>query len=240
MRSRREISRLVVFAIALAALVVPAILQGEILYLKDGSELKGKVVSFEGDTLVFAPNFGGRITVHRRDILKLVLDESGASESTPTGKPAKGGGPGVISVVFKTDKVNSKIAVTKKTKGKEAAIERANWIEQLLIVGSDTVYTRIDTTMDKTIYKGHEKELKNTMRLEDIRVTVNAGVHQCFVVVRNLGAKEYAGEFREGPLEMMLEFSTVGVYTDQTTTLQVGIAKGFMRMGSPKLVDAAK
>jgi len=240
MRARSKISRLIVFAIALAALVVPAILQGEILYLKDGSEVKGKVVSFEGDTLVFAPSFGGRITVHRRDILRLVLDESGAPEPAPAGKPAKLEGPGTISVVFKNDKVNSKIAVTKKTKGIESAIERANWIQQLLIVGSDTVYARIDTTTDKKIYKGHEKELKNTMRLEDIKVTVDAGVHQCFVVVRNLGVEEYESEFREGPLDMVLEFSTVGVYTNQTTTLQVGIAKGFMRMGSPKFVDAAK
>jgi hypothetical protein len=240
MRARHEISRLVVFVIALAALVVPAILQGEILYLKDGSELKGKVVSFEGDTLVFAPNFGGRITVHRRDILKLVLDESGAAEPTPAGKPAKLEGPGTISVVFKQDKLNSKIAVTKKTKSIESEIERANWIQQLLIVDSDTVFARIDTTTDKKIYKGHEKELKNTMRLEDMKVTVDAGVHQCIVVVRNLGMKEYADEFREGPLDMVLEFSTVGVYTNQTTTLQVGIAKGFMKMGSPKFVDVAK
>lgn len=236
MKVRRVMRRSVVFAIALAALIVPVILQSAILYLKDGSELRGEVISFEGDTLAFAPSFGGRLNIYRGDILRLVFDESGAPEPRPVGKPAVQEGPGVISIVFQQDGLTSKIAVTKKTKSREPELVRANWIQQLLIVGPDTVYSRIDTTMDKTIYKGHEKELKNMIRLEDMKGTVAAGVYRCVVVVRNLGADFYESEFREGPLDLVLEFETVGVYANQTTSLHVGISKGFMRMGSPRLV----
>jgi hypothetical protein len=237
MKDRRVTRRSVVFAIALAALIVPVILQSAIVYLKDGSELRGEVVSFEGDTLVFDPSFGGRLKIYREDILRLIFDESTDPGPPTAAKPAAQVGPGSISIVFKHDKVNSKIAVKNKTKSRERELVIANWIQQLLIVGSDTVYSQIDTTMDKTIYKGHEKELKNTIHLEDIRAKVDAGVYKCVVVVRNLGADDYESEFREGPLDMVLVFETVGIYTNQTTTLQVAIKKGFMRMGSPRLVQ---
>jgi hypothetical protein len=240
MNVKRSIPKFFIFALALSAIVAPAVLQGEILYLKDGSELKGKVISFEGDTLVFAPSFGGRITVHRSNILKLVLDDSGAPAPKPSGKPAVAEGPGVISVVFKNDKLTSKIAVTKKMRDKQEVIEKANWIEQIFIVGSDTVFAKADTTMDKTIYKGHEKELKNTIRLEDMQIKVDAGVYQCMLIVRNRGAREFEKEFTEGPLDLLLEYGTVGVYPNQTTSLVVGIDKGFLRMGSPKLVEVGK
>ena len=237
MKVRRVMRRSVVFAIALAALLVPVILQSAIVYLKDGSKLRGEVVSFEGDTLVFDPSFGGRLKIFRGDILRLVFDESADPGPATAAKPAVPEGPGSISVVFKHDRVTSKIAVKNKTKARERELVIANWIQQLLIVGSDTVYSRIDTTLDKTIYKGHEKELKNTFRLEDMRTKVDAGVYKCVVVIRNLGADIYESEFREGPLDMVLEFETVGIYTNQTTTLQVGIKKGFLRMGSPTLVQ---
>jgi len=236
MKPRRGIRRSVVFVIALAALLAPAILQGAIVYLKDGSELRGEVISFEGDTLVFAPSFGGKLKIHREDILRLVFDESAEPAPAPAGKKTTPGGPGSISVVFQQDKLTSKIAITNKTRSIEDELARANWIQQLLVVGPDTVYSRIDSTIDKTIYNGHEKELKNTIRLEDMQAKIEAGVYKCVVVVRNLGAASHEGEFSEGPLDMVLEMETVGVYAAQTTTLQVGIKKSFLRMGSPKLV----
>jgi hypothetical protein len=125
-------------------------------------------------------------------------------------------------------------------RNQQDVVRKANWIEQIFIVGSDTVFSKADTTMDKTIYKGHEKEIKNTIRLEDMRVSVDAGVYQCILIVRNRGAKEFETEFTEGPLDLMLEYPTVGVYPNRTTSLVVGIEKGFLRMGSPKLVETQK
>jgi hypothetical protein len=236
MKVRFTTTRVVVFAFTLASLAVPALLQGEILYLKDGSEIRGKVVAFSADTLTFDPSFGGRIRVYRGDIATVVFDEAGAPKREPRAAEPPSEAPGVLWVIFKDDQLSSKIAVDQKSKSIEHELERANWIEQLLIVGPDTVYSRIDTTKDKTIYKGHEKEFKNTIELEDMKATVPSGVQRCVVVVRNLGAREYEGAFREGPLDMSIEFKTVGIYPNQTTTLEVGIKKGFMRMGRPRFV----
>ena len=226
--------KLIVWACALVLLAAPSILLSEILYLKDGSRVPGRVVSFDGDTLVYAPSYGGRISVHRDAVAKIVFDES---EDTGTMAAAKTQptGPGVLTVSFKDDKLTSKIAVTKKTKKNTPELLKANWIEQLLIVGRDTVYSRVDTTMDKTIYEGHEKLYKNTIRLEDMKATIESGVYQCVVVIRNLGAGTYKDAFDQGPLDLRLEFQTVGIHPDQTTGLRVGIKKGMLRMGEPKL-----
>jgi hypothetical protein len=224
-------SRLVLMAVIIAAIVVPAILQGEVLYLKDGSEIRGRIEAFGADTLVFAPSFGGRIHVFRGDIVRIVFDETAAPAKTVV-TPAEA--PGTISLTFKDDKVTSKIAVKSSQKSREAELVRANWIQQIFVVGRDTVFTSIDSTMDKTIYSGHEKEFKNTMELEDVQVVVAEGVYRCVLIVRNLGADEFEDSFNEGPIEMRLEFETVGSIANQTTTLRAGIKKGFLRSGSPR------
>ena len=236
MKIGRSRHRLVAFALAFSALVIPSILQSAIVYLKDGSELRGDVVSFEGDTLVFAPSFGGRLKIYRGNILRLIFDDSEAPGPAASKKEGAAE-PGWISVVFKDDKVSSKIQITNKTKAHEPELERANWIQQMLIVGSDTLFSRVDSTMDKTIYKGHEKELKNTITLENMKGKVDAGVQRCVVVIRNVGADFYESEFSEGPLDMVLEVETVVVYAGKTTSLQVGLSKGFLKMGQPKLVQ---
>lgn len=223
--------RLILLAVVIAAIVVPAILQGEVLYLKDGSEIRGRIESFGVDTLIFAPSFGGRIHVHRGDIVRIVFDETAA--------PAKQGaavsaGPGTISLMFKDMSVTSKIAVKSGQKTNEAELIRANWIQQIFVVGPDTVYSSIDSTMEKTIYSGHEKEFKNTIELEDVQAVVDEGVYRCVLIVRNLGADEFGNSFSQGPIEMRLDFETVGAYANQTTTLKAGIKKGFLRSGTPR------
>ena len=226
--------KLIVWACALVLLAAPSILLSDILYLKDGSRIPGRVISFEGDTLFYAPSYGGKISVHRDEVAKIIYDESEDTGTMPVTK-TQPTGPGVVSVTFKDDKLTSKIKETKKTKKFKEELLKANWIEQLLIIGRDTVYSRVDTTMDKTIYQGHEKLYKNTIRLEDMTATIESGVYQCVVVIRNLGAETHKDAFDEGPLDLRLEFQTVGIHPDQTTRLQIGIKKGMLRLGRPKL-----
>jgi hypothetical protein len=226
--------KLIVWACALVLLAAPSILLSDILYLKDGARIPGRVISFEGDTLFYAPSYGGRISVHRDAVAKIIYGESDDTGTMPATK-TQPTGPGVVSVTFKDDKLSSKIKETKKTKKISAELKKANWIEQLLIVDKDTVYSRVDTTMDKTIYKGHDKLYKNTIRLDDMTATIESGVYQCVVVIRNLGAETHRDAFDQGPLDLRLEFQTVGVHADQTTGFRVGIKKGMLRMGKPNL-----
>jgi hypothetical protein len=236
MKSCGTSGRLIVWAGVLTLLTVPAILQSEVLYLKDDSEIRGTLVSFVGDTLTFEPSFGGLIRVHRSQIVQLVFDESKAAHAPAiTGERETPEGPGMIKVVFKDDKLSSKVVVSRANKKREAEIIRANWIEQLLVVGGDTVYSRVDTTMDKTIFQGHDKLYKNTIELEDMSAKLEAGVYQCIVLIRNVGAGVSDVDFDEGPIDVSLELETVGLYFDQTTLVRVGMKKGFLRMGQPKL-----
>jgi hypothetical protein len=230
-------SRIVTFgAILLLLAGLPAILQSEVLILKDGSEVKGKIVTFEGDTLVFAPSFGGKIYVHRDNIVKIIYDES--VRETSSGVQPDPVGDGVLRVVFKNNKLSSKIALTSKYKAYADEIIRANWIDLYLIVGIDTVYTRVDTTMDKTVYKGHERLYKNTVRLEDMQVTLPAGSHRCEIVIRNRGAQSHENLFDEGPLDLHLVIDMISVTKGLSTTVNTAIKKGFLRSGSPRLVAA--
>jgi len=223
-------------AILFLIAVLPAVLQSEVLILKDGSEVKGKIVTFQGDTLVFAPSFGGKIYVHRDDIVKIIYDES--QRETARGAQPVLTGNGILRVVFKNDKLSSKIAITKKNKSHADEIIQANWIDQYLILGIDTVYSSVDTTMDKTVYKGHERLYKNNVRLEDISVTVPAGTYRCTVIIRNRGAQSHEDLFDDGPLELNVVFDAVTVTRDQGTTVSTAIKKGFLRSGSPRLVIA--
>lgn len=220
--------------ILVVLVIVPVALQGEILILKDGSELKGKIVAVTGDTLVFEPSFGGRISIHKDKVARIVYDESErGSGPTPAVQAA---GEGVLRVTFEQNKLSSKIAITNKLKSQKEEILRANWIEQLLIVGTDTVFSRVDTTMDKTVYKGHERLYKNNVELEDIEVPVKAGVHRCALIIRNRGVETHTDLFDEGPLDLMLVVDTINFTAGQSTPLKVGIKKGFLKLGSPRLV----
>lgn len=228
--------RLIAWVVAATLLATPVILQSEVVYLKDGSQIRGKLVSCAGDTLIFEPSFGGRVRIQRSDIVQIVFDEAKTPIPAGTGaEPAADEGPGVVMIAFKDDKLSSKVAVTRRSKKREADLVRANWIEQLLIVEGDTVFSRVDSTMDKTINKGHERFYKNTIELEDMTAELEPGVRACLVVVRNLGAGVFDEDFDEGPLDLTLRFDTVGLYSNQTTRLRVGIKKGFLRMGKPKL-----
>ncbi len=229
--------RSVIFgAILLLLTVLPVVLQSEVLVLKDGSEVKGKIVTFEGDTLVFAPSFGGKIRIHRDNIVKIIYDETQRESSSGT-QPGPTG-DGILRVVFKNDKLSSKISVTKKNKNHADEILKANWIEYYLIAGIDTVYANVDSTMDKTVYKGHQRLYKNTVRLEDISVTIPAGTYRCTVVIRNRGAESHEDLFDEGPLNLNLLIDVVTVIKDQGTTVTTAIKKGFLRSGTPRLVIA--
>jgi hypothetical protein len=231
--------KIAVWSCALSLICLPALLHGEILFLKDGSEIRGKLLGFENDSLVFAPKFGGRVSIHRNDIVSIVFDETAAKK--PVATPVETGGEmsmGDLTVVFKDNKLSSKVAVNNSSKKRESEIIRANWIEQLLIADGDTVYAKVDTTTDKTVYQGHDKFYKNTVELEDISVRLPAGTHQCVLVIRNLGSHTNESDFDEGPLDLMLTFGRVGIYADQGTTLWVGIKKGFLRTGQPKLYQA--
>lgn len=223
----------------LAAIALPALTLGDTIKLKDGSSLRGKVVTVTADSLTIETNFGTRIRIPRSEIITIVLDDSLAAKMvTPAAPPAATpvvpapGDSGRVAVTFRDRKLSSKISIYKK-KDWDGHL-RANWIVQELVVDGSVVNTYIDSTMDKTIYKGQTREIKNDVQLPDIDVAVPTGMHQVVLVVRNHGAIDYADKFNDEPLNMEIHFDNLIVPANETMRLHVGISRGKLRMSKPK------
>lgn len=231
-RPHRLAPRFAAWLCALTFLCAPLIIWGDVLYLTDGSTIRGSVVGLTGDTLTFSPAFGGQVLVPRSRIVKIVFsDSAGASreESTPHAGP---GGSGSLSVVFKDNELSSKVAV--RSKKNESQIIAANWIYQTLIADGDTVFSRVDSTMDKTVFKGRDKIFKNSVELEDMNATLEAGVYNFVLAVRNRGSETIDFDFDDGPLEMELNLDNVQIHPGRSTRITVGINKGRLRLGKPR------
>jgi hypothetical protein len=218
------------------AVVIPALATGEVVHLRDGSSLQGRLLAVAGDSLTFRLAIGPQVKIHRAQVLSIVFDESAGTAppalGTPTLPPANSG-VGTITVSFKDTKISSKISVHMK-KDYEAHV-RSNAIVVELIVDGNVVYSATDTTMDKTIYKGHETQLKNDATLEGFSVEVPAGRFQCEVIVRNFDENTFRDDFDPEPLHAALVLDEFEVRADGGVRIEVGIDRGTMKLGKAKL-----
>jgi hypothetical protein len=236
---KTTIRRLVACLITLCWGLVPAAGRGDVVRLKDGSTLHGRVLALVSDTLVVRTTFGARIQVHRSQVELVSFTDSlpappamgAARPTTPVG--SAGEGLGTIAVTFKDQKLSSKIDFRPHRNEEER--RRANWIEQALLIDGRQVYSRMDTTMDKTIYNGPERRYKNTIELEDFSVRVAAGLHHAVLIVRNVGIDDYPDAFDGDPLDVALPLDNLRVDADRTYRVRVGIERGRFRMGKPTL-----
>jgi hypothetical protein len=230
--------RVAIWTVAVLA-CLPAVGVGDVVRLKDGSTIKGTVVSLVGDTLSVRTSFGATLRVPRATIALVSFTDSltaipPALSATQPAKPAARPAPnrsGQIGITFVDDKLSSKIEVERRRD--ESGHLRANWIEVLLFVDDAVVYSTIDSTMDKTIYNGPVRVYKNTIELEDFHVDVPAGFHHAALVVRNVGFDEYKDDFDGGPLDVRLNLDNMQVAAGKTVRVRVGIDRGKLRMGKP-------
>jgi hypothetical protein len=209
---------------------------GEVVRLRDGSTLRGRLMAVAGDSLVVRLSVGPRITIHRSQVVAIAFDDSLAGELALPAAAVKAPAPagtGRITVAFKDKEVSSKISIDKKKAWDEHV--RSNHIVVELLVNGRSVHAAVDTTMDKTIYKGHITQLKNDAMLEDFTVEVPAGTHQCEVIVRNFDEKTYRDDFDPEPLHAALVLDALEVKAGEGTRIEVGIDKGTLKMGHAKL-----
>jgi hypothetical protein len=218
---------------ALSLVSLPVSGRCDIVKLRDGSTLKGRVVSIVDDTLSVETGFGALLRVPRAAVILVSFTDSLPEKPTAPAsvEPAPGSGTGRVAVTFVDDKVSSKIGVVR---GRDRAARlRANSIELRLSADGRVVHTWVDSTMDKTIYNGPERVYKNTAELEDFEVELPAGLHHLELVVRNTGYEEYADAFDGDPLQMTLPLDNIQVVADRSVRIKVGISRGLLRMGEP-------
>jgi hypothetical protein len=213
---------------------------GDVVQLRDGSTLKGRVVSLVGDTLAVRTTFGAEVRIARgRIALVSFTDSIDAAPSGPVGTPGAAGAPagtGRIGVTFQDRELSSKI--TAPARGEKEALIQANAIEQTLIVDDIVVYSRRDTTMDKTIYNGPERQYKNDIKLEDFDVEMPAGFHHARLLIRNVGLDEFGEAFDPEPLDLLLNLDNLEIPAGKTVRVKVGITRGRLRMSKPSLFRA--
>ncbi|MDH4038311.1 MAG: hypothetical protein OEX18_07535 [Candidatus Krumholzibacteria bacterium] len=234
-----RMNRLAVLALA-GVMLLPALASGEMVRLRDGSSLRGRLLAVEGDSLILRLAIGPRVKVHRAQVLAIVFDDSlaaAAMASTPAGPGVAGTpeyqGMGNISVAFKDRRVSSKISI--KYKKDWDAHVRSNDIVMELLLDGERVYSVTDSTTDKTIYQGHITQLKNDMTLEDFSVEVPAGRYQLTVVVRNADETSFASAFDPAPLHAAMVIDELEVRTDRGARVEVGIDRGLLKAGKARL-----
>jgi hypothetical protein len=242
MKSKLNISRsvrgVIVFAVIVAlAAIATAPSSGDTLHLRDGSRLNGKVFSMVNDTLSFKA-FGNIIKIPRTSILLIDFTDSLRSvadltPSAPQTSAAVDSGMGTFALVFKDRKLSSKIKVY-KMKDYEGHVE-ANTIIQSLSVDGKIVFSVADTTTDKVVYKGRDRELKNNIKLEDVEIQIPTGVYDFEIRIRNVGAVDYYDKFVGDPVDLVISVDNVRIHPDRTKRIQLGLKGSKMGMGKKSL-----
>lgn len=222
----------------LAALAAPAVAPGEVVRLKDETTVRGHLTQVVGDTLVFRTAFG-TLRFHRQQVVSIVFDDSAQARlsSPATGIPAVAAQPqgkGRIEVVFKERDVSSKIEIELKKEWNERVA--SNHIVVELLVDGHGVYSFVDSTMDKQINQGHTTVVKNDIELADFGVEVPAGLHHAKLVVRNADGVTFRKAFDPAPLDLVVAFDNVEIRPGEIYRMDVGISKGKLKMGQPRLV----
>lgn len=208
------------------SLVAAGTLESEVLRLKDGSAIRGRVLKMDADTLHFETSFGSRIAVHRDKVAAIDLDETGAS--APSGPPPAGAHlqsaePGTLSVSFDKFEVTSRVVVERG--GERESYERENSVELSLLVNGKRIYSVIDSVTDKTVRNGPETVLRNDMRPRDFDVAVAPGIHRCVVAFGNTRASAYTELFEPAPLDRKLVLDPVRIEPGEKTHVRIGMKR---------------
>jgi len=225
-------------AILTTVLLIPMLAPGEVVRLKDDTTVHGRLEQVTGDTLVFRSAIG-TMRFHRDQVVSIVFDDSAQARVMPSSPvtgvvPTTPQGTGRIEVVFKDRDLSSKIAIELKRQWDERV--RSNHIVLELLVDGHPAYTFVDSTMDKQINSGHTTIMKNSIELPDFGVDVPAGMHQAKIVVRNADGITFRKDFDPAPLDLVVAFDNLEIRPGEIYRMDVGISKGKLKMGQPRLV----
>jgi hypothetical protein len=197
---------------------------GDVIYLKDGSAIKGTLVKVQNDTLYFKTSFGTIIHIAREKVQRIGMSDSVVAASpAPAVTPPVDNRPGTLLVDFQGFTMSSRISVHRDKN--RSAHERANVIEQALFVNGKQMSSHRDSTTDKVVKKGIEVELDNKMKPVPIKVAVAPGAVACEVMFANTWAGDYEDRFVKGPIEKSLIVDALVINPGQTTHLRVGLKK---------------
>lgn len=214
---------IVLFCVSLVGAVN---LQSEVLRLKDGSVIRGRVLKMDVDTLYFETSFGSKVAMHRNKVARIDLDETGADQAeqaSPVVPAMQSAEPGTLSVSFEKFELTSRIVVKRGEERK--AYEKANALELSLVANGKKVYSAVDSLTDKTVKQGPETVLRNNIQPADFKVAIAPGIHRCVVAFGNPHASVYVESFDSGPVDKKIVLDPVRIEPGRTTQVRIGMKR---------------
>jgi hypothetical protein len=225
--------KIVLVCIICGILCLPLLSNGEKLYLRDGSILNGTIETLKADSVRIKTSFGTRITISREDIYRIEFIDSIPPTPAAAGQSLVTAEPGSLHVLFASQELSSKIVVHR---GKDETLCRdANSIDQKLIIDDELQFAYADTVTDKKIRKGAETIYKNTIKLQDIKISLPAGMHTMRLVIGSRGRIEQEHRFETEPLLESLERNNLVIYPGKTTKLVIEVDRRKWGMGKTEL-----
>lgn len=223
-------------------LTAPEVTRAEIIYLRDGSQLVGRVLGWEGDSLLVETRFSPRpLRLHRDEISKISMDETAPRESIPRKEietePSLESGPvdsGIVHLVITGSELYSRVRYRRKPH-REKAIA-INKIYMRVFVNGSRVYEEVDSVMDKQMQRGGETEVRNIFKRSDYRIPAPEGTitFRVFVGNEDLSENEYRGG--KDILATQVEIPDLRVDSGEETLVKLVGKKPFLGFGRHRLV----
>jgi hypothetical protein len=225
-------------------MLLPALSQSETFHLKDGSTLQGTFIRFVNDTLYVKTSFGAVVPIHKSAMLRIDFAEdlptglpygSGAApQPTPVvGMPTQSAEPGSLQVIFDKFSLTSEVIVHRGKNREE--LERANAIENYLLVDGVKKHSTMDTEMNQEIRVGPETKVRNKIEPEGYMVVLPAGPHHLKIGIGNTHAGDFAERFPDGVLDKTLTLDDFIIAPGHTTQVRIGLKKKFKGLGASYL-----
>lgn len=209
--------------VVVAILLIPVLTLGEVIYLKDGSTIKGKISAIEADTLYVDTDYG-QIRIPKDKVLRIDYSDSGAGPPAGPNKPGyQSSEPGTLSVTFDRFTVTSRIIMDRRDDKKE--FEKVNAIKQVLLVDGLPAYSHTDTTTDKIAYRGNERVLRNDMSPKPFKLGLPPGPHRCQLDLQTVGATDENYRFQDDPVEETVVIGNIDIAPGSHFDLRIGYRK---------------
>lgn len=222
----RSILLTILLALILAAPLSLADEARHQVILKDGSVLRGQVLSMDDDALVMATDYTEALKIPRDQVARIVLAGSDGP-ATPAGDPnagmpevvAKPTGRGTLEIALKGDAVRSSTRFKKRGDRERAA--QMNTIHFKVFMDGELIYHDQDDTIEKEIRERGWVFMRNKHHFPPAVIDMPAGKHTILVVISNELHLLKQGEKQSGVVASELAVEDLVVRKDGHTRVAI-------------------
>lgn len=230
---RKAMFPLLLLILMLSAAAVQGGEDSHQVMLRDGSVLKGRVLSLDAKELVLATRFDDALRIPRDQIAGIAFTAMAAmapARQTEAGEPTLSeppppAGEGLLEVAIKGDAIRSS-ARYRQRKDRERA-EQLNVIHLNIIVDGRVVHEEADPTIEKDFQDRGWIFLRNHHHFATASIPLPAGKHRVQIVVGNQLDLKKQGEKQPGLVSAELDIPEILIRPGEKTRIAIeGKSKG--------------